>query len=823
MQVLFTNPSTCEKVNFLYQWETNIDFTFDISNGSDVEVAFSTVGIKEAIRKKCTKTSSGAWTCKVPDTLLQYGTNISAYITFINVDSIRVVDKSEINVIRRTKPAGYVSTIDDTWITVDQMLERIAESTKNIEAIENNIKSSEVEVKKVKEEVDGKINDFSIEFENYVRDFELLRQQAVADVNNAGQTQTELVEEAGAAQISAINSSGEQQIKAVEDAGAAQVSSVQEAAADIIADRDQISENKNGISELKGDLEDLQSFVGTSKRFDFSESFLTNIYTGLFLRSGVSYLLKTKEIHEGTINAFIKGDSSNFVSLTNIDKIFIPTSDGELVLYNYGTNAGNVNVVVTVGLSKDINEVRTELSLYNEKISTISKEVKRKISFKIPNGKWKEFDYPSGFLGTYKPVKIFSDGHFWKTDYNKEVFKNTSDNAKTYYVSPDGKWNNAGTRQSPYSLYQAVKKAVDGDTIIMLDGEYRIDNHESFGEMTALSKSVNIIGEGNPKWIVGTRKTFTFDSESGLYKLTTTNAQKVLDDNGILYETVSSLSACQSTQNTTYSDGTNIYANIDGEMLQNVIVLVYAPGFDIMPTNKNVKVYIENVLFYGGMWNIRTGSTADCSCEIICESCEFAYQVDNARSGVMVRSSKAIFVNCDAHDAMQDGFQYTKMSDGNGSCGFVEINCNGYSNGHIETNDTCNGSTSHSGICGIRINGNYYDNHGGNVADVQTDTQSINCGCTALNSCASDNSYKQGFGLQQAGATMWLYDCIAVGNFYDFFGVPDTIINAERCHHARNNFSYDYSGTLVDNNAETLEYKNLFRNLMLSQSENLIN
>ena len=226
MKVLFENPATGEKVNFLYQWETGIDFIFDISNGSDVEVAFSTAGIKEAIRKECTNTSGDTWKCKVPDTILQYGTNISAYITFINEDAIRVVDKSEINVRRRPKPAGYVSTTDDTWVTVEQMLERIAESTKNIEAIENNIKSSEAEVKKVKEEVDGKINDFSIEFENYVRDFELLRQQAVADVNNAGQAQAERVEGAGDQAVKAVQDEGAVQKQAVTDEGAAQVQAI---------------------------------------------------------------------------------------------------------------------------------------------------------------------------------------------------------------------------------------------------------------------------------------------------------------------------------------------------------------------------------------------------------------------------------------------------------------------------------------------------------------------------------------------------------------------------------------------------------------------
>lgn len=208
MQALFTNPSTGEKVSFLYQWETDIDFSFEAKNGTNVEVAFSTIGMKEAIRKDCANTSGDIWTCKIPDTILQYGTNVAAYITYISGNSVRVIDRADITVKKRKKPAGYVSTTDDTWITVEQMLERIEASTKNVETIENNVKSTETEVRKLKEEVEGKVNDFSSVFDNCVIEFELIRQHAVEDVNAAGTTQ-----------INAINTAGSEQKKAVEDAG----------------------------------------------------------------------------------------------------------------------------------------------------------------------------------------------------------------------------------------------------------------------------------------------------------------------------------------------------------------------------------------------------------------------------------------------------------------------------------------------------------------------------------------------------------------------------------------------------------------------------
>lgn len=90
-----------------------------------------------------------------------------------------------------------------------------------------------------------------VENRNYVQQsvgsFGLIHQQAVTDVNNAGQTQTERVEEAGTAQVSAV----------------------QEAASEIIADREQISNNKNSIDSLKGDLTQMNK--RTINVFDYSQ------------------------------------------------------------------------------------------------------------------------------------------------------------------------------------------------------------------------------------------------------------------------------------------------------------------------------------------------------------------------------------------------------------------------------------------------------------------------------------------------------------------------------------------------------------------------
>ena len=108
------------------------------------------------------------------------------------------------------------------------------------------------------------------------QDFDLKAQQALADVNNAGQAQTERVQTAGndavesvkAAQgtatravetakteaIEAVQTEGATQAGNVSAEGEKQVQAVRGAAQEIMADREQIQENKTGIAKLKEDI-----------------------------------------------------------------------------------------------------------------------------------------------------------------------------------------------------------------------------------------------------------------------------------------------------------------------------------------------------------------------------------------------------------------------------------------------------------------------------------------------------------------------------------------------------------------------------------------
>ena len=137
-------------------------------------------------------------------------------------------------------------------------------------------KTAVEQAKKLVQQMGQEILDNKNAVDKTVQDFGITAQQALADVNNAGQAQTERVQTAGndavesvkAAQgtatravetakteaIEAVQTEGTTQTGAVTAEGEKQVQAVRGAAQEIMADREQIQENKTGIAKLKEDL-----------------------------------------------------------------------------------------------------------------------------------------------------------------------------------------------------------------------------------------------------------------------------------------------------------------------------------------------------------------------------------------------------------------------------------------------------------------------------------------------------------------------------------------------------------------------------------------
>lgn len=159
------------------------------------------------------------------------------------------------------------------------------------------------------------VEEAKAEVDKEVGDFALKAQQALADVNNAGQAQTERVQTAGndavesikVAQgtatravetakteaIQAIQAEGTTQAGNVSAEGEKQVQAVQGAAQEIMADREQIQENKTGIAKLKKDINGLDNVLDKKKDFPQQEIIVnminpTHFISGTLSTDGIS-------------------------------------------------------------------------------------------------------------------------------------------------------------------------------------------------------------------------------------------------------------------------------------------------------------------------------------------------------------------------------------------------------------------------------------------------------------------------------------------------------------------------------------------------------
>lgn len=154
------------------------------------------------------------------------------------------------------------------------------------------------------------VEEAKAEVDKEVGDFALKAQQALADVNNAGQTQTERVQTAGndavesikAAQgtatravetakteaIEAVQTEGATQAGNVSAEGEKQVQAVQGAAQEIMADREQIQENKTGIAKLKEDINGLDNVLDKKQDFPQQEIIINMINPTHFISGTLS-------------------------------------------------------------------------------------------------------------------------------------------------------------------------------------------------------------------------------------------------------------------------------------------------------------------------------------------------------------------------------------------------------------------------------------------------------------------------------------------------------------------------------------------------------
>lgn len=181
-------------------------------------------------------------------------------------------------------------------------------------------KTAVEQAKKLVQQMGQEILDNKNAVDKTVQDFGITAQQALADVNNAGQAQTERVQTAGttavenientqgtatqavetakAEAVKTVQTEGTTQTGAVTAEGEKQVQAVQSAAQEIIADREQIQMNKEGVAKLK---EDIANIYGWKE------------ITPIEVVEGKLIQLDTKDEYEASNSCYAKTEISNGV------------------------------------------------------------------------------------------------------------------------------------------------------------------------------------------------------------------------------------------------------------------------------------------------------------------------------------------------------------------------------------------------------------------------------------------------------------------------------------------------------------------------------
>lgn len=474
-----------------------------------------------------------------------------------------------------------------------------------------------------------------------------------------------------------------------------------------------------------------------------------------------------------------------------------------------GTLANVINQEIFGELDNRVTSLennQTDITGDIDSLETFRDTVENKlIPFKDENDRKLKVKLPSPFNNTFfNKFNLFYNGREFSYDINDSAYaENTED---IIYLSPDGNNSDAGTYDSPKkginnALVAFTSAGKTNGTIILKDGVYfRGDVN---GNVT---KSCTIKAEHPGKvFICGASASVTFSAAAGysnVYVASRSNTISAVDlqtDTPIEMIKKTSLSEVEATEGSYMIDGSNVYVHMINNTTPTVqnCILTLNGNWDLIWNNVEVDadmiIKIKGINFIGDSKhaiNMNPSSNSN-DIEYYIENCNSYF---SKTSGTFSNYGvKSVIKNCKALFGVGDGFGYNTAAYG------IEVDCVGSYNGKNDT-DTHNGSTAHANSHVIRFGGVYSNNHGPNVADVQTGTTSLNVNCVAYDTNAETTGQPTSdFSCSQGGCTMFLLNCYSKNSSsrWEFY-------NDER---QDNNMMYNFgsvadaskiSGTLTD-------------------------
>ena len=393
------------------------------------------------------------------------------------------------------------------------------------------------------------------------------------------------------------------------------------------------------------------------------------------------------------------------------------------------------------------------------------------------------------------PIYQANDKRNYKIGYNLNSFKQPGNN--TYYVDPTAPSSGtAGTAENPdNNIRLAHNRTTGGDTIILKAGIYRRSNFKFVDNSDHPTKSLNYIADGLVILTNSDELSWSQNETYGnVYQATRSSIANVIDirdaKNKVFSRLIqkSSIAECSTNIGSYYTDGTTVYVNIGEEVTNNKVVVNLSTGttpLSFMASNLARQWYLENLICLAGDRHIISAmSQTSYRGTLIAKGCYFLFATDaNSENGngITLYGTNSLLVDCEASFNGSDGISYKGYT--GFKCNGVEINCKAASNGYNSNTQTSNGSTAHDGCLVLRYKGNYFNNRGANVCDVSDNTITANIECNAFDCIVqTNNSYDADFCAQQAGTTMYLYNCFAKGySAYNIYSYTGATVNVDNC------------------------------------------
>lgn len=392
-------------------------------------------------------------------------------------------------------------------------------------------------------------------------------------------------------------------------------------------------------------------------------------------------------------------------------------------------------------------------------------------------------------FGWTPPFTVYNTAGVYSTDYDPEEFVPAT--STTYYVDvATGSDANPGTEIAPFkSIYQAVHNRSANILVYVKPGEYRGNNSWRAGIAGTNGGNYNVVVR---RWGASGRIVSSLDlgdlswslHSGNVWKATVSGvtASRVVDSsvpdshgNGVVLTNQTSVANVEANPGSSYYLSNTVYIRTLDSREPDANIRAYDNN-----TNgqfRGATLWVEHCDFLGGGYPFLSRNFALTNQKSYFHDCKFLYGIQAAGGVQMQNAVECIHYQCEASNNETDGFKY--IADGGVYfCNYAEIDCVAYNAGIHNTTNISNGSSSHDGCKGIRINSVYAGSRGRPIHDI-TANRSWLLGCTSGPSVATvDDASKAAFasGTGTDASKMWLDGCTSLSTITDCEAATTAVI-----------------------------------------------